>query len=75
LDYLDLVLIHWPTSILGEAGEPGRLATWKGLEEMQKKGLAKSIGVSNFLKKHLESMLPQMEVKPVVNQIEIHPLY
>lgn len=67
LDYLDLVLIHWPTSIVSEPGEVGRLETWKAMEEFKSDGKVKSIGVSNFLVKHLESMLPKMKVKPSVN--------
>lgn len=52
--YLDLALIHWPTSIIGEPGEIGRDLTWKGLVEMKQAGFVKSIGVSNFLSRHLE---------------------
>ncbi|CDW85098.1 aldo keto reductase family protein [Stylonychia lemnae] len=74
--YLDLSLIHWPTSICGEAGEIGRLETWKGMVEMKQKGLVKSLGISNFLTRHIEQMLSQVgDEKPVINQIEIHPLY
>lgn len=75
LNYLDLVLIHWPTSILEVAGDAGRLDTWKGVEEAKAAGKVKSIGVSNFLVKHLKPMLEKVTDKPVVNQIEIHPLY
>ena len=71
--YLDLVLIHWPTSIISEPGEANRLATWKALEEMKAAGFVRSIGVSNFTPKHLKPFL-QLAEKPVVNQIEVHPL-
>jgi len=73
--YLDLCLIHWPTSILGEAGEIGRHETWRGLEEMKEAGLVKSIGVSNFTARHIEQIMSKAKEKPVVNEIEIHPLY
>ena len=46
--YIDLALIHWPTSIIGEPGLENRLATWKALEECKAEGLVRSIGVSNF---------------------------
>lgn len=45
------------------------------MEEFHEQGKVKSIGVSNFLIKHLEPLLPLMKVKPVVNQIETHPLF
>ena len=72
--YLDLVLIHWPTSILAEPGEANRLATWKALEEMKDQGFARSIGVSNFTPTHLSQFLAK-GIIPAVNQIEIHPLF
>jgi len=75
VDYLDLVLVHWPTSLCGEPGESGRLETWRALEEYKESGKVKSIGVSNFLVRHLESMIPKVKYAPVVNQMEIHPLY
>ncbi|MFJ7752576.1 aldo/keto reductase [Peribacillus muralis] len=67
LDYLDLYLIHWP-------GKDKYLDTWRALEKLYKDGKVKSIGVSNFHIHHLEDLLANCEVKPVVNQIELHPL-
>ncbi|KWW16612.1 glyoxal reductase [Peribacillus simplex] len=67
LEYLDLYLIHWP-------GKDKYLDTWKALEKLYKDGKVKSIGVSNFHVHHLENLLANCEVKPVVNQIELHPL-
>ncbi|MGG0410230.1 aldo/keto reductase [Peribacillus simplex] len=67
LEYLDLYLIHWP-------GKDKYLETWKALEKLYKDGKVKSIGVSNFHVHHLENLLANSEVKPVVNQIELHPL-
>ncbi|KZP01250.1 Aldo/keto reductase [Calocera viscosa TUFC12733] len=70
LDYVDLFLIHSPTGF--EA--PGRLEeVWQGLEEVKDKGLAKSIGVSNFRIKDFHRVLKIAKYKPVVNQIEFHP--
>ncbi|MBT2664998.1 aldo/keto reductase [Bacillus sp. ISL-4] len=67
LEYLDLYLIHWP-------GKDKYLETWRALEKLYKDGKVKSIGVSNFHVHHLEDLLANSEVKPVVNQIELHPL-
>lgn len=72
--YLDLVLIHWPTTIVSEPGLDNRLSVWKALSEMQGQGLVKTIGVSNFTVKHLKEFLAN-GIRPTVNQIETHPLY
>jgi 2,5-diketo-D-gluconate reductase A len=68
LNYVDLYLIHWP--------QPGRdlyMETWRAFEKLKAEGLARSIGVSNFLIPHLERLLAESDVVPVVNQIEVHP--
>lgn len=66
LDHVDLYLIHWPV--------PGkRLESWKALERIAREGRARSIGVSNFLERHLDELLATATIKPAVNQIEIHP--
>jgi 2,5-diketo-D-gluconate reductase A len=68
LDYLDLVLIHWPV--------PGRglyVDTWRELIDLRNKGHIKSIGVSNFNPDHLEAIIQATGEVPVVNQIECHP--
>lgn len=86
LEYLDLYLIHWPFA-LKEGGElfptnpdgttaysdVDYLDTWKAMEAVNKKGLAKSIGVSNFNKKQLERLIANSSTVPANNQIEIHP--
>ncbi|WP_139490904.1 aldo/keto reductase [Brevibacillus dissolubilis] len=66
LDYLDLYLIHWP--VKGKYKE-----TWKALETLYKEGRVKAIGVSNFHIHHLEDVLKDAEIKPMVNQVEYHP--
>ena len=73
--YLDLILIHWPTSILAEPGDVNRAETYRAMEEVLVTGLVKSIGVSNFVSHHLISLLKTAKIIPAVNQIEIHPLY
>ncbi|MEK4352903.1 aldo/keto reductase [Paenibacillus sp. FSL R5-0475] len=67
LDYIDLYLIHWP--VAGKYRE-----TWKALIHLQKEGLIKSIGVSNFQIHHLKDIIEDTSVIPVVNQVEFHPL-
>jgi len=66
LEYVDLYLIHWP--VRGKFTD-----TWRALERLQQDGLARSIGVSNFLRHHLEELLASATRLPVVNQIEHHP--
>lgn len=70
-DYLDLVLIHWPRVQKLEQ----RLEVWQTLEKCVSDGLIRSIGVSNFTPKHFKIILDNCKIKPVVNQIETHPLY
>lgn len=66
LDYLDLYLIHWPVS--------GKfIETWRAMEEIQNAGLARAVGVSNFMIPHLNQLLGSSELVPAVNQIEFHP--
>ncbi|MBC6997505.1 aldo/keto reductase [Cytophaga sp. FL35] len=66
VDYVDLYLIHWP--VAGKYKE-----TWRALEQLYKQGRVKAIGVSNFLKHHLEDLLASAEIVPMVNQMEFHP--
>ncbi|MGD0249866.1 MAG: aldo/keto reductase [Thermoplasmata archaeon] len=69
LSYIDLYLIHWP-----RANAPGdRLASWLGLEKLQREGLCRAIGVSNYTVRHLEELAAHSEVVPAVNQVEFHP--
>lgn len=68
LDYVDLYLIHWP-------GQDKDLIieTWKSMENLYNEGKIKNIGVSNFHVHHLEELLQEASIKPVINQIECHP--
>ncbi|KQS22877.1 aldo/keto reductase [Frigoribacterium sp. Leaf186] len=68
-DYVDLFLIHWPLPGI----DVDYVETWKAMEEIHASGRAKSIGVSNFQQAHLERILDEGSVVPVVNQIEVHP--
>lgn len=74
LEYLDEYLIHWPASkSRDENWEEINAETWRAMEELHKEGLVKQIGTSNFYEEHLESLLKNCSVKPMVNQIEFHP--
>ena len=70
LDQLDLFLIHWPVPSQNKYVE-----AWKVLVEKQKEGRIRSIGVSNFNQDHLERIIGETGVTPVVNQIELHPRF
>ena len=70
IDQVDLYLIHSPF-ILGET-KADHQAAWRAMEEVQAAGLAKSIGVSNFLPEHLDGLLETAKVVPAINQIEFH---
>lgn len=67
-DYVDLYLIHWPSPQRGKYRE-----SWKALARLHEEGRARSIGVSNFAAEHLEAIIGDTGVTPVLNQIELHP--
>lgn len=65
LDYVDLLLLHWPVD--------GGVEAWRELERLRDEGLARAIGVSNYMPEHLEELLAATDVVPANNQIEFHP--
>ncbi|CAF1602354.1 unnamed protein product, partial [Didymodactylos carnosus] len=89
LDYVDLVLIHWPIAF--KKIKENRWSqsedkkeryyeesisleqTWEGLEKLVEKKLTHSIGLSNFNSSEIERILKVAKIKPVTNQIELHP--
>ncbi|ESW17609.1 hypothetical protein PHAVU_007G253700 [Phaseolus vulgaris] len=85
LEYLDLYLIHWPISVQPGDWQPpyseevittfDLKGVWTAMEECQKLGLAKSIGVSNFTCKKLEDLLSFATIPPSVNQVEMNPAW
>jgi diketogulonate reductase-like aldo/keto reductase len=70
LDYLDLHLIHWPNPRVGKYPE-----AWRALVDLQREGLVRSIGVSNFTPAHLRRVIDETGVTPAVNQVELHPYF
>lgn len=71
LDEIDLYLIHWPAPVNGER----YLESWRAMVELRASGRARSIGVSNFHAPHLERLIDETGVVPVINQIELHPYF
>ncbi|BES96562.1 reductase [Nesidiocoris tenuis] len=85
-DYVDLYLIHWPVAFkdgweLSPKDEHGKMIfsdadfvdTWRAMESLVDKRKVKSIGLSNFNKQQVERILSVARIKPVTNQIEVHP--
>lgn len=74
LDYLDLYLIHWPANEKQfDNWQELNNETWRAFEKLYADGKVKSIGISNFLPHHIDSIFKFATIKPMVNQIEIHP--
>lgn len=66
LDYVDLYLVHWPL-------KDTFFDTWKAIEKIYENKLARAIGVCNFHQSHFELLKTKANIKPMINQIEIHP--
>lgn len=68
LDYVDLYMFHWPV--------PGHfLETWREMEKLYEEGLVKNLGFANCHQHHIEEIIKMCRVRPVLNQVEIHPLF
>ncbi|MGV8908458.1 MAG: aldo/keto reductase [Propionicimonas sp.] len=70
LDHIDLYLIHWPNP-----GEGLYAEAWQALVDLQRAGVLRSIGTSNFLPEHLSRIIADTGVTPAVNQVELHPYF
>ena len=70
LDHIDLYLIHWPNPSADRYVE-----AWQALVDLQRDGVLRSIGVSNFLPDHLDRIIAETGVTPAVNQVELHPFF
>ncbi|HAX03292.1 MAG: hypothetical protein A2Y45_00975 [Tenericutes bacterium GWC2_34_14] len=66
--YVDLYLIHWPNH-----DKKINQQTWSLFEELYTEGKVKAIGVSNFQRHHIEDLMETATIKPMVNQVELHP--
>lgn len=75
-DYLDLYLIHWPRpNDLNEDWKTLITDTWRAMEKLYNEGKVRAIGVSNFLPHHLNHLMKNAQIMPMVNQLEFHPGY
>lgn len=70
LDHVDLYLIHWPCPAQDKYVE-----TWEQLIDFRSEGLARSIGVCNFLPGHLDAIVDETGITPAIDQIELHPTF
>ena len=74
LDYLDMYLIHWPNPAnMRDHWSELNAESWRAMEEAVQAGKIRAIGVSNFRKRHLDALMKNAEIKPVVNQIFLNP--
>lgn len=72
-DYLNLYLIHWPKVSEEDTNWKVRCQeTWRAMEELVREGKVKAIGLSNFLPHHLDVILEKADIRPAVNQLELH---
>ncbi|CCG85832.1 2,5-didehydrogluconate reductase DkgA [Erwinia piriflorinigrans] len=69
LERVDLYLMHWPCP-----QTDNYVAAWQQMISLQQQGLTKSIGVCNFNEPHLKRLMDETGVRPVINQVELHPL-
>ena len=68
LDYIDLYMFHWPVTDY-------YIDTWHEMEKLHEEGVVKNLGVANCHQHHLEEILKNCSIRPVVNQFEVHPLF
>ena len=72
IDQVDLFLIHWP---LPTRYDGDYVTTWRTMAEFVEDGRARSVGVSNFEPAHLDRIISETGVVPVLNQVEVHPFF
>ncbi len=77
MDYVDIYMIHWPreTGALNENWKERDIETYSAMEKLVSEGKVKRLGLSNFLPHHLDNILKNCSIKPVVDQLEFHPGY
>ena len=76
-DYIDIYMMHWPRQTGADSENWKQLdtETWKAMEDFVRQGKVKRLGLSNFLPHHLKNILKNCTIKPVVDQLELHPGY
>lgn len=72
LDKIDLFLVHWP---LPTRYDGDFVSTWRTMASFVEDGRAASVGVSNFQPAHLQRIVDETGVVPVINQVEVHPYF
>ena len=77
MDYVDIYMIHWPrvTGAPDEDWKTLEIETYRAMEELVDAGKVRRLGLSNFLPHHLKNILENCRIKPVVDQMELHPGY
>lgn len=70
VDYVDMLLIHWPAP-----NKDKFVDTWRALIQAKEQGKVRSIGVSNFTEKHIQRLIDETGVAPILNQVELHPFF
>ena len=75
LDYIDIYLIHWPRHDVECDWRTMDLEAWRAMCELKEEGVIRGIGVSNFLPHHLQNIIENSDVVPVIDQLELHPGY
>lgn len=74
LDYLDLYLIHWPNPVdMRDNWSEMNAESWQAMEEAQRAGKIRALGISNFRNHHIDELMKTAEIKPVVNQNYLNP--
>ncbi|MCR5474846.1 MAG: aldo/keto reductase [Lachnospiraceae bacterium] len=76
-DYVDIYMIHWPrqTGADDEDWKGLDIETWRAMEDLVEQGKVKRLGLSNFLPHHLKNIVDNCRIRPVVDQLELHPGY
>jgi diketogulonate reductase-like aldo/keto reductase len=72
VDYVDLMLVHYPATWGGKGGKEARRSEWKAMQDFHKQGKAKAIGVSHYCEQHIDELMEMEGVKPAINQVEFH---
>lgn len=77
MNYVDIYMMHWPrqTGAFDEDWKTLDIESWRAMEELVEEGKVRALGCSNFLPHHLENLLANCKIKPVVDQLELHPGY